>query len=113
MIDKRPALIARCAGPADVRSALAYAREQDLIVAVRGGGHSTAGHSCCDDGIVIDTGPMKSIEIDVERRIGRFGAGLTWGELDAATQEHAGGHRRARDPHGRRRPDARKRLPLA
>jgi FAD/FMN-containing dehydrogenase len=87
-IDKRPALIARCASAGDVRAALAYARERDLIVAVRGGGHSTAGYSCCDDGIVIDTGPMKSADIDAEARTGRFGAGLTWGELDAATQEH-------------------------
>jgi FAD/FMN-containing dehydrogenase len=67
---------------------LAHAREQDLIVAVRGGGHSTAGYSCCDDGIMIDTSPMKSVDIDVEGRTGRFGAGLTWGEFDAATQEH-------------------------
>ena len=87
-IDKRPAVIARCTGPADVQAALAYAREEDLVVAVRGGGHSTAGHSCCDDGIVIDTGPMKGVDIDAQGRTGRFGAGLTWGELDAATQEH-------------------------
>ena len=87
-IDKRPALIARCTGPGDVQAALAHARENDLIVAVRGGGHSTAGHSCCDDGIVIDTGPMKQVDIDAEARTGRFGAGLTWGEIDAATQEH-------------------------
>jgi FAD/FMN-containing dehydrogenase len=87
-IDKRPALIARCANAEDVQIALAHAREHDLIVAVRGGGHSTAGYSCCDDGIVIDTGPMKSVEIDAEARTGRFGAGLNWGELDAATQEH-------------------------
>ena len=87
-IDKRPALIARCASREDVKSALAYAREEGLIVAVRGGGHSTAGHSCCDDGIVIDVGPMKDVEIDSDARTGRFGAGLNWGELDAATQEH-------------------------
>jgi FAD/FMN-containing dehydrogenase len=73
-IDKRPALIARCAGPADVRIALAHARERGLVVAVRGGGHSAAGHSSCDDGIVIDTGPMKGIDIDLEGRTGRFGA---------------------------------------
>jgi FAD/FMN-containing dehydrogenase len=88
MIDKRPALIARCKSAEDVQLALAYARERDLIVAVRGGGHSNAGHSCCDDGIVIDTGPMKEVAIDPEARTGRFGAGLNWGELDAATQEH-------------------------
>src|SRR5215216_1480628 len=87
-IDKRPALIARCTGPQDVQAALAHAREQGLPVAVRGGGHSAVGYSSCDDGIVIDTGPMKSVEIDVDARTGRFGAGLTWGELDAATQEH-------------------------
>ena len=87
-IDKRPALIARCAGSSDVQAALGWARQNDLVVAVRGGGHSTAGHSSCDDGIVIDTGPMKHAEIDVEARTGRFGAGMNWGELDAATQEH-------------------------
>src|SRR5712691_9588363 len=88
MIDKRPALIARCTKPSDVHVALAYARAQNLVVAVRGGGHSTPGHSSCDGGVVIDTGPMKKIDIDVEARTGRFGAGLSWGELDAATQEH-------------------------
>jgi FAD/FMN-containing dehydrogenase len=88
MIDKRPALIARCSSAQDVQAALAHARVQGLIVAVRGGGHSTPGHSSCDDGVVIDTGPMKGVDIDVEGRAGRFGAGLTWGELDAATQQH-------------------------
>jgi FAD/FMN-containing dehydrogenase len=88
MMDKRPALIARCVNAEDVRAALAYAREEDLVVAVRGGGHSSPGHSGCDDGIVIDTSPMKSVAIDVAARTGVFGAGLTWGELDAATQEH-------------------------
>ena len=87
-IDKRPALIARCNGPHDVQAALGYARENGLIVAVRGGGHSTAGHSCCDDGIVIDTSPIKNVDINAEARTGRFGAGLTWAEIDAATQEH-------------------------
>jgi FAD/FMN-containing dehydrogenase len=88
MIDKRPALIARCTSPGDVQGALAYARARHMIVAVRGGGHSTPGYSSCDGGVVIDTGPMKHIEIDVERRTGRFGAGLTWGELDVSTEEH-------------------------
>ena len=87
-IDKRPALIARCTGPEDVQAALAHAREHGLTVAVRGGGHSAIGYSSCDDGIVIDTGPMKNVDIDVDARTGRFGAGLTWGELDAATQLH-------------------------
>jgi FAD/FMN-containing dehydrogenase len=88
MIDKRPALIARCTSGQDVQAALDHAREHDLITAVRGGGHSTPGHSSCDGGIVIDTGPIKGVAIDVEGRTGRFGAGLTWGELDVATQQH-------------------------
>lgn len=88
VFDKRPALIARCTTAADVRIALAYAREHDFVVAVRGGGHSIPGHSSCDGGIVIDTGPMKRVEIDPDSRTGRFGAGLTWAEFDAATQAH-------------------------
>jgi FAD/FMN-containing dehydrogenase len=88
MHDKRPALIARCTSAHDVQLALGYARDQRLLVAVRGGGHSTPGYSGCDGGLVIDVGPMKKVEIDVERRTGRFGSGLTWGELDAATQTH-------------------------
>ncbi len=88
MHDRRPGLIARCTGPDDVRAALAYARAEGMVVAVRGGGHSTPGYSSCDGGVVIDTSPMKHVDIDVEGRAGRFGAGLTWAELDAATQEH-------------------------
>jgi FAD/FMN-containing dehydrogenase len=88
MVDRHPALIARCASFRDVQAALAHARDRCMIVAVRGGGHSTPGYSTCDGGVVIDTGPMKHVDIDVERCTGRFGAGLTWGELDPATQEH-------------------------
>jgi hypothetical protein len=88
MFDQRPALIARCTSPADVAAALAYARGECLTVAVRGGGHSTPGYSSVDGGIVIDTGPMKQVDLDVAGCRGRFGAGLTWGELDAATQAH-------------------------
>ncbi|MBA2631443.1 MAG: FAD-binding oxidoreductase [Chloroflexi bacterium] len=88
MIDKHPALIARCRSAEDVRAALAHAREHDLEVAVRGGGHSPPGFSTSEGGLVIDVGPMKTVEIDPESRTGRFGAGLNWGELDAATQEH-------------------------
>ena len=88
MHDRRPALIARCSCASDVQAALAYARSEKLVVAVRGGGHSTPGYSSCDDGVVIDTSPIKAIEIDLDKSEGRFGAGLTWGELDAATQAH-------------------------
>ena len=88
MHDRRPALIARCSSASDVQAALGYARSQQLVVAVRGGGHSTPGYSSCDGGLVIDTGPMKRADIDVADRTGHFGAGLTWAELDAATQQH-------------------------
>ena len=88
MFDPRPAIIARCRSREDVQATLAHAREHRLSVAVRGGGHSTHGYSSCDGGVVIDVGPMKEVAIDVEQRTGRFGAGLTWGELDAATQAH-------------------------
>jgi FAD/FMN-containing dehydrogenase len=87
-IDKRPALIARCRVPTDVGAALAHAEQHDLQVAVRGGGHAPAGYASCDGGLVIDVGPMKTIAIDPRTRTGRFGAGLTWGEFDAATQRH-------------------------
>jgi FAD/FMN-containing dehydrogenase len=88
MIDRRPAVIARCDSPGDVVAALAYAREHDLPVAVRAGGHSTPGYSCVDDGLVVDVSPMKDTDVDSLTRIARVGAGLTWGELDAATQEY-------------------------
>jgi FAD/FMN-containing dehydrogenase len=88
MIDQRPAVVASCATTADVIAAVAFARRHDLPIAVRGGGHSVSGHSTCDDGIVIDLTPMKAIEVDPTARIVHAGAGVTWGELDAVTQEH-------------------------
>jgi FAD binding domain/Berberine and berberine like len=84
--DKRPALIARCAGVADVIAALDHAREHDLLIAVRGGGHSLPGHSTCDDGIVIDLSPMKGIRVDASTRTARAQGGVTWGEFDRETQ---------------------------
>ncbi|HEU4512202.1 MAG TPA: FAD-binding oxidoreductase [Nocardioidaceae bacterium] len=89
MIDKRPRLIAGCGGAADVREALERARRDGLEVAVRAGGHSVAGMSTNDDGLVVDVRPMKRIEVDAAPRRVRVGAGVTWGELDAATQERA------------------------
>jgi hypothetical protein len=86
--DRRPALIAQCQSAADVVAAVNFARENDLLVSVRGGGHSAPGYATCDDGIVIDLSPMKGIEVDPEARTARADAGLTWGEFDAATQEH-------------------------
>lgn len=88
MIDRYPALVARCATPGDVIAAVAFASAHDLPVAVRGGGHNAAGHATCDDGIVIDLSPMKQIEVDPGARVAHAGASVTWGELDAATQEY-------------------------
>jgi FAD/FMN-containing dehydrogenase len=87
-IDRSPALIARCAGPADVVDAVGLARETGLPAAVKGGGHSFPGLSTCDDGIVIDLSAMKGIEVDPEARTVRVEAGVLLGELDGATQDH-------------------------
>jgi len=76
-IDKRPALIARCRGVADVLAALDYARDNDLLIAVRGGGHSIPGHSTCDGGIVIDLSQMKGIRVDPSARTVQAEAGVT------------------------------------
>jgi FAD/FMN-containing dehydrogenase len=86
--DRHPALIARCTTADDVVASVNFARENGLVVAVRAGGHSAPGYGTCDDGIVIDLSPMKGITVDPEARTARAEAGLTWGEFDAATQEH-------------------------
>jgi FAD/FMN-containing dehydrogenase len=88
MIDKRPALIAQCAGPDDVTKTLAFARDHDLLVAVRGGGHNGAGLGTCDGGVVIDLSLINGVEVDPEARTVRVGGGSTWGEVDGATNEH-------------------------
>ena len=85
-IDRRPSHIARCATVADVVAALRFARERDLLVAVRGGGHGVAGTAVCDDGLVIDLSPMKDVRVAPGARTAHAGAGVLWGELDAATQ---------------------------
>jgi FAD/FMN-containing dehydrogenase len=86
MIDRHPALIARCTGVSDVIAAVNFARENELVVAVRGGGHSVPGYGVCDGGIVIDLSPMKGIWVDPEARTVRAQAGVTWGEFDRETQ---------------------------
>jgi FAD/FMN-containing dehydrogenase len=87
-IDRRPACIARCTGAADVVAAVRFARERDLLVAVRSGGHGVAGHAVCDGGLVIDLSPMKGIRVDPQARTARAQAGVLWGELDRETQLH-------------------------
>ena len=86
MIDKRPALIARCADTADLISCVRFAREYDLLVSVRGGGHNYAGKSVCQGGLMIDLSPMKGIRIDPAARTARAQPGLRLGEFDRETQ---------------------------
>jgi FAD/FMN-containing dehydrogenase len=86
MIDRRPALIAHCAGVADVIHCINFARAHQLLVAVRGGGHSVAGHAVCDGGLMMDLSPMKGMRVDPVRRTARAEAGLTWDEFDHETQ---------------------------
>jgi FAD/FMN-containing dehydrogenase len=88
MIDRRPAAVARCTSVEDVRAAVAFARDQDLVVAVRCGGHSVGGFSTCDDGIVIDLSTMHGVEVDPEARVARVLGGSLLQELDVAAQEH-------------------------
>jgi FAD binding domain/Berberine and berberine like len=88
MIDKRPALIAQPTGPQDIAKAIRFAREHDLPLAVRGGGHNGAGLGTCEGGVVIDLSPLKSVQVDPQARTVAVGGGCTWGEVDAATGEH-------------------------
>jgi hypothetical protein len=85
MIDKRPALIAHCVDVADVIAAVNFAREHELTLAVRGGGHSGPGLGTCDDGLVIDLSGMKGMRVDPSARTARVEGGCTWGEVDHAT----------------------------
>jgi len=86
MIDRRPAVIARCAGADDVVACVRFARENDLLVSIRGGGHNVAGTAVCDGGLMIDLSPMKGIRTDPTRGTVRAEAGLLWGEFDRECQ---------------------------
>lgn len=88
MIDRRPAIIVRCAGTADVRAAVAYARNHQLPLAVRGGGHNIAGSAVCDDGLVIDLSGMKSVQVDPQRRRAWVEGGATLHDFDHEAQAY-------------------------
>jgi FAD/FMN-containing dehydrogenase len=88
LVDRRPAVIARCLGAADVEAAFAFARGSELQVAVRGGGHNPAGHCVLDDGLVIDLSQMKTVEVNPDARIAHADGGSTWLDFDTATQAH-------------------------
>lgn len=85
MVDKRPAVIVRCQNTADIVDAVRFAREHDLEISVRGGGHNVAGRAVVDDGLMVDTQPMKGVHVDPRTRRVRAQAGLTWGEYNRAT----------------------------
>jgi FAD/FMN-containing dehydrogenase len=87
-IDRSPALIARCAGADDVQAAVRFARDRDLPISVRGGGHSVMGYGVCDGGVMIDLSQLKAVSVDPATRTARASGGLTWAELDLATQRH-------------------------
>lgn len=85
MIDRKPAMVARCADTADVLAAVRFGRDAGIPIALRGGGHSVPGFGTVDDGIVIDLGPMRWVHVDPERRTAWVGGGATWGDIDHAT----------------------------
>ena len=88
MIDRRPALIARCVTPHDVRAAVNLARSEGLPLSVRGGGHSVAGTAVCEDGLMIDLSAMKGVSVNAAAREAIAAPGVLWGEFDTATQAH-------------------------
>ncbi|HWP38119.1 MAG TPA: FAD-binding oxidoreductase [Gemmatimonadales bacterium] len=88
MIDRKPALIARCTSPEDVVQAVKFARKQKLLVSIRGGGHNIAGNAVCDDGLMIDLSLMKGVKVNPKDRRATVEPGCTLGDFDAATQTH-------------------------
>src|SRR5687768_5134191 len=84
-IDRRPRLIARCIGSADVAAAVRFARGHDLAIAIRGGGHNVAGTAVCDDGIVIDLSAMRGVRVDPAGRRAWVQGGALWGDVDNET----------------------------
>ena len=86
MVDKRPALIARCSGTADVINAVNFARDNRLLISVRGGGHNFPGNSVCNDGLMIDLSRMTGVRVDPAARTVRAQGGTKWGAFDHETQ---------------------------
>jgi FAD/FMN-containing dehydrogenase len=87
MIDRKPGLIVKCKNADDVVKAVSYARDQNLPVSIRGGGHNVAGHAVCDDGVMINLSLMRGVQVDAENRRARVEGGATWGDVDAETQK--------------------------
>jgi FAD/FMN-containing dehydrogenase len=87
-VDRRPRLIARCSRTSDVAAALRFARDRDLEIAVRGGGHNVAGTAVCEDGIVIDLSKMRAVTVDPVERTARVQGGALWSDVDHKTQAH-------------------------
>ena len=88
LIDRRPQMIARCIGAADVVAAVRFARDHDLEIAIRGGGHNVAGTAVCDNGIVIDLSAMRGVRVDPADRVAWVQGGALWGDVDRETQAH-------------------------
>lgn len=88
MINRRPAVIARCRDARDVQKAVRHAVSCDLPISIRGGGHNVAGHAVCDNGVMIDLSLMRRVEVDAGKRIANVDGGALWQDVDAATQAH-------------------------
>lgn len=88
MIDRRPAVVVQCRDASDVAQGIAFAREHDLALSVRGGGHNVAGNAVCDGGVMLDLSPMRDLQVDPQRRTAHAGPGLLLGDLDRGTQQH-------------------------
>ncbi|MGZ8559483.1 MAG: FAD-binding oxidoreductase [Chitinophagaceae bacterium] len=88
MIDRKPAVIAQCLNNNDIIQAVKFARKNNLLVSVKGGGHNVTGNAVCDDGIMIDLSLMRSVKVDPEKKIAEVQTGATWGDFDNATQKY-------------------------
>src|SRR5690349_7938252 len=88
MIDRKPAIIVRCAGVSDVMRSVTFARDHALPVSVKGGGHNIAGSAVCDDGLTIDFSAMKAVRVDAEQRRARVEPGALLSDFDAEAQKH-------------------------